>query len=166
MAERPRVAESSAYRKPTALEGLGARVGARLPQGAVRRWLRGVYRLAVRLRTGGSVTARLPGGEAVKLLPADRFVPWNQAESEAFRAAAGPGAVALDVGANVGAYTLLLGAWVRPDGRVYAFEPAPEQFGGLARPVELNQLAEVVTPVRAPASASTGTATLAVDGLS
>jgi FkbM family methyltransferase len=128
--------------------------------------VRAVYRLAVRLRTGGSVTARLPGGEAVKLLPEYRFVTWNPAEYEAFRAAVGPGAVALDVGANVGAYTLLLGGWVRPGGRVYAFEPAPEAFGGLSRHVDLNQLADVVTPVRAAAAASTGTATLAVDGLS
>ncbi|SOD02593.1 methyltransferase, FkbM family [bacterium JGI 053] len=166
MAERPRVAESSAYREPTALEGLGARVGARLPQGAVRRWLRGVYRLAIRLRTGGSVTARLPGGEAVKLLPEYRFVTWNQAEYDAFRAAAAPGAVALDVGANVGAYTLLLGRWVRPGGRVYAFEPAPEAFAGLSAHVGLNGLGDGVTCVRAAAAAQTGTATLAVDGLS
>ncbi|HET7464278.1 MAG TPA: FkbM family methyltransferase [Longimicrobium sp.] len=163
---RPQVAGSSAYREPTALERLGAAAGRLLPQGALRRGLRAVYRLAVRLRTGGSVTARLPGGEAVKLLPEYRFVTWNPAEYEAFRAAAAPGAVALDVGANVGAYTLLLGGWVRPGGRVFAFEPAPEAFGGLARHVALNGLGDVVTPVRAAAAASTGTATLAGDGLS
>ncbi|HET7231340.1 MAG TPA: FkbM family methyltransferase [Longimicrobium sp.] len=163
---RPAVAESSAFRKPTALERLGAGVGRLVPQGALRRGLRAVYRLAVRVRTGGSVTARLPGGEAVKLLPEYRFVTWNQAEYQAFRDSVGPGAVALDVGANVGAYTLLLGAWVRPGGRVYAFEPAPEAFGGLSRHVALNGLGGVVTPVRAAVSARTGTATLAVDGLS
>ena len=166
MAERPRVAESSAYRTPTALETLGARVRGVLPDGPVRRWLRAVYRAAIRLRTGGSVTARLPGGEAVKLLPEYRFVTWNQAEYEAFRAAAGPGAVALDVGANVGAYALLLGGWVRPGGRVYAFEPAPEAFAGLTAHVELNGLEDAVTCVPAAAAARTGTATLAVDGLS
>jgi len=162
----PRVAESSAYRKPTALEGLGARLRGVLPDGPVRRWLRAVYRAAIRLRTGGSVTARLPGGEAVRLLPEYRFVTWNGAEYEAFRAAVSPGAVALDVGANVGAYTLLLGGWVRPGGRVFAFEPAPEAFAGLTRHVELNGLGDGVTCVRAAAAAQTGTATLAVDGLS
>lgn len=164
--ERPEVAHSHAYRRATALEGLGARVGRLVPQGAVRRWLRGLYRAAVRLRTGGSVTARLPGGEAVRLLPEYRFVTWNPAEYEAFRAAAGPGAVALDVGANVGAYALLLGQWVRPGGRVYAFEPAPEARDGLARHVALNGLGDVVTVVPAAAAASTGTAVLSVDGLS
>jgi FkbM family methyltransferase len=166
MAEPPRIAESSAFRTPTALEGLGARIGAMLPQGAPRRWLRAVYRAAVRLRTGGSVTARLPGGEAVQLLPEYRFVTWNQAEYEAFRGAAAAGTVALDVGANVGAYTLLLGRWVQPGGRVYAFEPASEAYGGLTAHVRLNGLGDAVTCVRAAASASTGTATLAVDGLS
>ncbi|HEX6748133.1 MAG TPA: FkbM family methyltransferase [Longimicrobium sp.] len=164
--ERPEVAHSHAYRRPTALEGLGARLGRALPDGAVRRWLRSAYRAAVRLRTGGSVTARLPRGEAVRLLSEYRFVTWNPAEYEAFRAAAKPGAVALDVGANVGAYALLLGQWVRPRGRVYAFEPASEAFRGLSEHVRLNGLAAVVTPVRAAVAASTGTATLAVDGLS
>jgi len=164
--DEPRVAESSAYRTPTMLEGLGARVGRMLPEGGVRRALRAAYRLAVRLRTGGSVTARLPGGEAVRLLPEYRFVTWNGPEYEAFRAAAHPGAVALDVGANVGAYTLLLGQWVRPGGRVFAFEPAPEAYGGLTAHVRLNGLGDGVTCVRAAVSSSTGTATLTVDGLS
>jgi FkbM family methyltransferase len=55
---------------------------------------------------------------------------------------------------------------VRPGGRVYAFEPAPEAFGGLSAHVRLNGLEDEVTCVRAAAAASTGTATLAVDGLS
>ncbi|MBV9108088.1 MAG: FkbM family methyltransferase [Gemmatimonadetes bacterium] len=164
--EQPEVAHSHAYRRPTALEGLGARIGRLVPDGAVRRWLRAAYRAAVRLRTGGSVTAHLPGGEAVRLLPEYRFVTWNPAEYEAFRAAATPGAVALDVGANVGAYTLLLAQWVRPGGRVYAFEPAPEAFGGLSEHLRLNGLADTVVPVRAAVAATSGTATLATDGLS
>ncbi len=41
--------------------------------------------------------------------------------------------VALDVGANVGAYSMLLGRWVGPAGRVFAFEPAPRAFDGLSR---------------------------------
>ena len=166
MAERPRVAESSAYRRRTALERVGEIAGRVVPQGAVRGWLRSVYRAAVRLRTGGSVTATLPGGEAVRLSDEYRFVTWNEAEYQAFRAAVEPGAVALDVGANVGAYTLLLGRWVRPGGRVYAFEPAREAFDGLTRHVGLNGLGDDVTCVRAAAAARTGTALLAVDGLS
>jgi FkbM family methyltransferase len=164
--EHPQVAESSAYRRPTALEQVGAAVGRALPQGALRRWLRAAYRTAIRLRTGGSVEASLPGGERVRLLPEYRFVTWNPAEYSAFRAAAGPGVVALDVGANVGAYSLLLGQWVRPGGRVYAFEPASGAFEGLVRHVALNGLNDIVVPVRTAVAASTGSASLAVDGVS
>jgi len=166
VADEPEVAHSHAYRKETAIEGLGARFRGIVPDGALRRWLRAAYRAAVRLRTGGSVTSRLPRGEAVRLLPEYRFVTWNPAEYEAFRAAAKPGGVALDVGANVGAYALLLGQWVRPGGRVFAFEPAPEAFAGLSEHVCLNDLAATVVPVRAAAAASSGTATLATDGIS
>jgi FkbM family methyltransferase len=163
---QPTVAGSSAYRTPTALERLGSAAGRVLPGGALRDGLRAVYRLAVRVRTGGSVRARLPGGEEVRLLPEYRFVTWNRAEYDAFREAAGPGAVALDVGANVGAYALAMGMWVGPGGRVFAFEPAPEAFHGLTRHVALNGLGGVVTPVRAAAAGRSGTATLSVDGAS
>jgi FkbM family methyltransferase len=145
---------------------VGARLGRVLPEGRVRRWLRAAYRAAVRLRTGGSVTARLPGGEAVRLLPEYGFVTWNPAEYHAFRAAAGPGTVALDVGANVGAFTLLLARWVRPGGRVYAFEPAPGAVDGLVRHLALNGVGDAVSVVRAAVSSSSGTATLTADGAS
>jgi FkbM family methyltransferase len=165
--ERPSVAESEAYRRRSALETIGDRLARAMPDGALRRGLRAAYRAALRLKSGGrGFESRLPGGERVRLLPEYRFVTWNRAEYEAFRAAAKPGGVALDVGANVGAYALLFGAWVRPGGRVYAFEPAPDAFGGLSRHVALNDLADVVTPVRAAAAGRSGTATLHVDGIS
>lgn len=166
MSDRPEVAHSHAYRRRSALEAVGSRLSAVLPDGPLRRALRAAYRAALGLAGGGRVEARLPGGETVRLLPDYRFVTWNPAEYEAFRAAVRPGAVALDVGANVGAYALLLGQWVRPGGRVYAFEPAPEALAGLERHVALNGLSDTVVPVRAAAAAVTGTATLSVDGVS
>lgn len=44
-----------------------------------------------------------------------------------------PGMVVLDVGANVGFYTLLLADRAGPEGRVHAFEPDPLSFGILRR---------------------------------
>jgi FkbM family methyltransferase len=164
--DRPQVANSDSYRRRSALEAAGARLGAVLRDGPLRRALRAAYRAAIGLAGGGRVEARLPGGETVRLLPGFRFVTWNPAEYEALRAAAAPGTVALDVGANVGGYALLLGQWVRPGGRVYAFEPAPDAFDGLARHVRLNELDDVVVPVRAAAAATTGTGRLAADGIS
>ena len=56
--------------------------------------------------------------------------------------------VALDVGANVGAYAVLLGQWVGPSGRVFAFEPSQRAFDGLVRHIALNAQADVVRPWR------------------
>jgi FkbM family methyltransferase len=165
--ERPEVASSEAYRRPSLLETIGERIARAVPDGAPRRWLRDAYRAALKIRSGGrGFESRLPGGESVRLLPEYRFVTWNPAEYEAFRAASKVGGVALDVGANVGAYALLFGRWVRPGGRVYAFEPAPDAFDGLSRHVALNGLGDVVTPVRAAAAGASGTASLRVDGIS
>ena len=43
------------------------------------------------------------------------------------------GDVLWDVGANVGAYSVMMGAWVGDEGRVFAFEPHPGTFEDLAR---------------------------------
>lgn len=168
MADEPReMGQSAAYRRRSLVESVGARLSRVLPDGAVRRWLRGAYRGAIHLASGGrGIVATLPGGETVRLLPSYRYVTWNPAEYEAFRAATSPGSVALDVGANAGAYALVLGRWVSPGGRVYAFEPASETFEGLAAHVRLNGLESTVVPVRAAAAAHTGTAIFSVDGFS
>jgi FkbM family methyltransferase len=49
-----------------------------------------------------------------------------------------PGMVVLDVGANIGAYTLLLAKGVGEEGSVFAFEPNPEAFERLRVNVALN----------------------------
>ncbi|HEU4882941.1 MAG TPA: FkbM family methyltransferase [Longimicrobium sp.] len=152
-------AEGHAFRRRSPLEAMGAAVARLLPESGPRRWLRALYHGA--LGGGGGIASTLPGGETVRVLPEYRFIGWNPVEYDAFRAASAPGGVALDVGANVGAYALLFGAWMRPGGRVYAFEPSPRAFDGLRRHVEINGLAEVVRPVRAAVSDVEGTAALA-----
>ena len=159
------VAGSRAYRRPSLLEVMGARVARRIPAGPLRAMLRSAYRAGLGLAGGRGMEARLPGGELVRLSPEFRQMTWNPAEYEAFRAATRPGATVLDVGANVGAYSVLFGQWARPGGRVFAFEPAPDAFEGLARHVELNGLAATVRPVRAAVSERTGEAALLADGM-
>lgn len=49
----------------------------------------------------------------------------------------------IDVGANLGYYTISLAHWVGPSGRVVAFEPFPGNFAILEKNVHLNQLRNV-----------------------
>jgi FkbM family methyltransferase len=55
-----------------------------------------------------------------------------------------PGMVVYDIGAHVGFYTLLFSRAVGPDGRVYAFEPFPENNLCLKRHSCLNKLENVL----------------------
>jgi FkbM family methyltransferase len=57
-----------------------------------------------------------------------------------------PGEVLYDVGANVGAYTLVAAVAV-PGARIVAFEPGPANFAALCANVDLNELGEQVLPV-------------------
>jgi FkbM family methyltransferase len=51
----------------------------------------------------------------------------------------------LDIGANVGCYTMLFARWTGEAGHVYAFEPAAESRAGLERHLALNDLSARVT---------------------
>lgn len=54
------------------------------------------------------------------------------------------GSVFLDVGANIGLYTLFAAALVGGRGKVHAFEPNPEVFTDLRRNVDLNGFKNVI----------------------
>ncbi len=61
----------------------------------------------------------------------------------------------LDIGANVGLYTAILGKGSGDQGRVYAFEPDPENFRFLQRTIAANKLLHVHA-VQAAAAAEAG----------
>jgi FkbM family methyltransferase len=70
--------------------------------------------------------------------------------AHAYRRLITPGAVVVDVGANIGAHALQLAKAVGPTGRVFAFEPTDFAFAKLRRNLELNPaLARRVEAVQA-----------------
>jgi FkbM family methyltransferase len=54
------------------------------------------------------------------------------------------GDTAIDIGANIGLYSLLMGKLVGKTGRVYSFEPASKSFGILRKHLRLNSLCSFV----------------------
>ena len=70
-----------------------------------------------------------------------------------------PGAVAFDVGANVGFYTLVMAKAVEERGIIIAVEPHPEIFQRLCEHLELNKLHNVI-PLRCALGTSLGRAVL------
>jgi FkbM family methyltransferase len=64
--------------------------------------------------------------------------PFEPFETEWVHNLVRPGDLALDLGAHIGYYTLLLARLVGPYGRVFAFEPDPANFALLQRNVAAN----------------------------
>ena len=54
-----------------------------------------------------------------------------------------PGDTVLDVGANIGSFTVVAARLVGPEGSVFAFEPDPKAFDRLRENVEVNKLTNV-----------------------
>jgi FkbM family methyltransferase len=103
-----------------------------------------------RLRPSGLVRVEVPGGH-LWVDAADEGVgrallargSYESAESELFARLVKPGMTVVDVGANVGYYTVLASRLVGPAGRVLAFEPEPRSHALLARNVAENGCANV-----------------------
>lgn len=64
-------------------------------------------------------------------------------EARALAAIVRPGMTVLDVGGNLGLYTLLLARLVGPAGKVITFEPDPDVFALLRQNLDLNHCANV-----------------------
>jgi FkbM family methyltransferase len=144
--------DSSSFRERTLEERLVMGARTVLPD-RVRRAISGAYNRALRGRSG-HLECRLPGGESILVRPEYRHIGWNPDEYAAFRADIGSGDVVFDVGANLGAYTLLFGQWVGAGGQVYSFEPARDARLGLEQHIAMNALGKQVV-VRAEAMSGT-----------
>lgn len=169
-------APSAQFRRRPFLEAAGERFRDAPIAPGLRSRLRRLYHGLLMWQTGGrGLPCTLPQGEVVRALPKYRGLSWNPTEYAGFRDAlqekrntttttTAAAVTALDVGANIGAYSILLGQWVGPSGQVFAFEPAPEPFDGLSRHVALNGLTNTVHPIQMAVGAEVTTAQLLVAG--
>lgn len=55
------------------------------------------------------------------------------------------GDIFLDVGANIGLFSLIASQYVESKGKIYAFEPTPETFSRLCENVEINAFSNIST---------------------
>src|SRR5258708_18009897 len=132
------------YRSSSWLERIAAGSAGRAPA-----WLRAplkrAYNVLLAAWPGDHLTCRLPGGETIRVDPEYRHLAWNLEEYAALKRLAREGATVLDVGANVGCYTLLFAQWIGDAGHGYAFEPAAASRAGLERHLAIDGLAGRVT---------------------
>jgi FkbM family methyltransferase len=80
------------------------------------------------------------GGVAHQLIMYREYEPY---ESSLVREYLKPGMTVYNIGANLGYYTLVASECIGRNGKIYAFEPAPENFELLTRTVSENKLTNV-----------------------
>jgi FkbM family methyltransferase len=110
-------------------------------------------RLAIQFQESCWVAVPVFGGTRLMWIDlSDRYVSlgclqdaYEPAESRFIRGVLKPSDVFLDVGANVGWFTLLASTIIGDGGRIYAFEPRRPVVDYLQRTVVLNDLANVIT---------------------
>jgi len=83
----------------------------------------------------------LDSEDSLRLSVYGKFEPF---ETEVIKKEIKEGDVVLDIGANIGYYTLIFAKMVGPKGKVFAFEPDTENFTLLKKNVEVNGYKNVV----------------------
>lgn len=123
-----------------------------------------IYRLLSRSKTLQSITNFI----IRRLIPAKRKIPegiiilnqrdvavssaiafgmFENTEIELFRKTLRPGMTVIDIGANIGLYTIIAARLVGPTGRIFAYEPEDENFEILKKNIAINNLSNV-TPIK------------------
>jgi len=87
---------------------------------------------------------------------------YEKFETALFKKLIKKGMVVVDIGANIGYYTLLAAHLVGDEGRVFAFEPDPHNFSLLCKNIEINGHRNVI-PVRKAVFSKSGKMKLFLD---
>jgi FkbM family methyltransferase len=108
------------------------------------------------------------GEEPIRLLPSARLIPedYEPEVLDLLKQKITPGAVVLDVGANVGVSAMMMARWCGPQGHIHAFEPSPTPKQLLIKHLRLNGLADRVTVCPSAVSDVEGAITFHAVGIS
>lgn len=99
-------------------------------------------------------------GDAQELLYHLHQDEWYRQDMAALRPLVAPGMTVVDVGANLGFFSLMIAPLLRPGGRIVALEPSRRTFRKLSATIARNGLGDVVTAVNSGCAAAAGSATL------
>jgi FkbM family methyltransferase len=127
---------------------------------------RGKWRLqrlwANTLRSGDQRIASLPDGSVVEVdmvIPYEQMV-WLQVEEwnelRFLQTKLKKDETFIDVGANIGLWTLVAASTVGPNGHVFSYEPNPATFKKLIANIQGNSLQDRITPIQMAVTQSSG----------
>ncbi len=127
--------------------------------------------LLLRALYGERVSVRTKSGFQIQVDTRDRYVAFKLWRTRAYEASetaffvrfARPGLRVLDVGANIGYFSVLLGRAVGSTGKVLSLEPAPKTAAICRKNLEINGLLSTVQLLEVAAGPEPSTATLYVD---
>lgn len=117
-------------------------------------------KLFTSLFTDKEIKCVLSNDISLYVFPNDKYVAnyllmnhvWEPVETMIFKSEIKPGAVIIDIGANIGYFSILAGKLLQGDGKVIAFEPEPNNFRLLKRNIKLNKMEANVIPLQLAAS--------------
>jgi FkbM family methyltransferase len=119
--------------------------------------VRALFNGKTSFRTTTGVRFTVDGADVFAATLAAGYLP-EARDFEAVMQLVRPGSVVVDVGANFGLYALSAALYARPQGRVFAFEPAPNAFALLERNIADNGLSGIVTAKPVAVGATAGRA--------
>jgi FkbM family methyltransferase len=117
--------------------------------------VRALFQGPTTFRTTSGLSFTVDGGDIFAATLAAGYLP-EARDYEAIMQLIRPGSVVVDVGANFGLYALSAALYARPQGKVFAFEPAPDAFALLERNIAENGLGGVITAKAAAVAAAPG----------
>jgi len=92
-----------------------------------------------------------------KSLYFDKF--WELNETNFFKKIINKGMNVVDIGANIGYFSILFSRWIGETGKVFCFEPEPDNFHLLQKNIQANNCENII-PIQKAVSNSNGTTSL------